>query len=89
VIGFEKIKKTYESCLDFENIFTVLRDGVTDEVDNFLLQYGYMFRSRKVCITRTSFNDFLVWELHVGGLAGHFGGNKATELWNINSIGRA
>jgi len=37
VIGFEKIKDTYESCPDFENIFTVLRDSLTHEVDDFLL----------------------------------------------------
>jgi len=37
VVGFEKIKNTYELCPDFENIFTVLRDGLTHKVDDFLL----------------------------------------------------
>ena len=45
VVGFEKIKDTYESCPDFENIFIVLRDSLTIEVDNFLLQDGGMYPS--------------------------------------------
>jgi len=60
VISFEKIKDTYESCLDFENILTVLRDSLTHEVDDFLLQDGYLFRSRKLCISRTSLREFIV-----------------------------
>ena len=68
VVGFEKIKDTYESCPDFENIFTVLSDSLTHEVDDFLLQDRYLFRSYKLCIPRTSLREFLVWELHAGGL---------------------
>ena len=57
MIGFEKIKDTYKSCPNFENIFTVLRDGLTHEVDDFLLQNGCMFCSRKLCIPRTSLRE--------------------------------
>jgi len=64
VVGFEKIKNTYESCPDFENIFSVLRNSLTHDVDDFLLQDGYMIRSRKLCIPRTSLREFLVCELH-------------------------
>ena len=60
VVGFEKIKDTYESCPDFENIYIVLRDSLTYEVDGFLLQDGYLFRSRKLCISRTFLRKFLV-----------------------------
>ena len=45
MVGFKKIKDTYESCLDFGNIYTVLKDSLTHEVDGFLLQDGNLFRS--------------------------------------------
>ena len=34
----------------------------------------------KLCIPRTSFRDLLIWEMHVGGLAGHFGQDKTIAL---------
>jgi len=60
VVGFEKIKDTYESGPNFKNIFSVLRDSLTHKVDDFLPQYGYLFHSRKLCISRTSLREFLV-----------------------------
>jgi len=78
VVGFEKIKTEYESCPDFQEIFTLLKSR-TREIDCFLLQNGYLFRFRKLCILRTSMREFLVWELHAGGLVGHFGHNKTIE----------
>ena len=59
--------------------FTLLNSGTTCEIDGFLLQDGYLFRFRKLCIPRTSVREILVWELHAGGLAGHFGHNKTIE----------
>ena len=51
----------------------------TCEIDDFLLQDGYLFRFRKLCIPRTSVREFLVRELHAGGLAGRFEHNKTIE----------
>ena len=62
MVGFEKIKDTYESCPDFENIYTILSDSLTHEVDDFLIQDGYPFCSRKLCIPRTSLRDFFYFE---------------------------
>ena len=39
----------------------------------FFIENGYLFKVTKLCIPRTSFRDLLIWEMHVGGLAGHFG----------------
>ena len=68
VVGFEKIKDTYELCPDFGNIFAVLKDSLTHEVDDFLLQNGYLFSYRKLCIPYTFLREFLVWKLHAAGL---------------------
>ena len=37
VVGFERIKEEYMSCLDFGEVFGVLKEGVIQEVDGFLL----------------------------------------------------
>ena len=52
--------------------YIMLRDGPTRETDRFLLHDEYLFRLLKLCISCMSLRDFLSWELHVGGLAGHF-----------------
>ena len=62
----------------WENLCHVTRRPCR-EMYGFLLQDGYLFRFRKLCIPRTSLRDFLSWELHAGGLAGHFGQNKTIE----------
>jgi len=60
--------------------FTLLKRRITREINGFLLQDGYLLRFHKLCIPRTSARELLVWELHVGGLAGHFGHNKTIEV---------
>jgi len=59
VIGFERLREEYDSCPDFEEIYITLRDGSIGEVDDFLLQDGYLFRFSKLCIPHTSLRDFL------------------------------
>jgi len=54
---------------------------MTHEVDDFLLQDGYLFRSHKLYIHRTSLRDFLVRKLHVGGACWTFlGGTRQLKL---------
>jgi len=60
VIGFERLRKEYDSCPDFGKIYVTLRDGSIREMDNFLLQDGYLFRFRKLCIPRTFLRDSLL-----------------------------
>ena len=66
VNGFEKIKAEYESCSDFCDIYTILIDGSTQEVDGYTLHDGYLFLGQKLCIPRISLREFLVWELNAG-----------------------
>ena len=80
MIGFERLREEYESCSGFGKIYVVLRDDYVREMDGFLLQDGYLFRFHKLCIPCTSIRDFLSWEVHAGGLTGHFGWNKMIEV---------
>ncbi|XP_022865693.1 uncharacterized protein LOC111385528 [Olea europaea var. sylvestris] len=87
VIGFERFKKDYEACLDFKDIFLDLQRGQSGTTYSFRLEEGYLFRVNKLCLPRTSVRNFIVWKVHAGGLAGHFGRDKTIEEVERNSIG--
>uniref|UniRef100_A0A5B7BML6 RNA-directed DNA polymerase n=1 Tax=Davidia involucrata TaxID=16924 RepID=A0A5B7BML6_DAVIN len=80
VIGFDRMKDSYANCPDFGIIFQAVRDGNRRDYVDFILRDGYLFRGFRLCIPRTSIRDFLVWEMHAGGLAGHFGRDKTISL---------
>jgi len=60
VVGFERIKNEYESCPDFWRDCLCVKEGVTYEINGFLLQDGYLFRFHKLCALCTSLRDYLV-----------------------------
>ena len=47
-------------------------------MDGFLLHDGYLFRFHKLCIPVCP-SEILSWEVHAGGLAGHFCQNTTIE----------
>ena len=80
VIGFDRLKNEYSACPDFDIIYNEVSNGNRQEYMDFLVENGYLFKMTKLCVPRTSFRDLLVWEMHVGGLAGHFGRDKTIAL---------
>ena len=80
VIGFDRLKNEYSACLDFGIIYNDVSNGNGQEYLNFLVENGYLFKVTKLCKPRTSFRDLLIWEMHAGGLAGHFGRDKTIAL---------
>ena len=80
VVGFEHLKDDCSQCPDFGIIYKESLDNSTPTQGNFLIRDGYLFKGIKLCIPHTSLRDFLVWELHTGGLAGHFGRDKTIAL---------
>ena len=92
VIGFDRLKNEYSTCSDFGIIYDEVSNGNRHEYVDFLVQNGYLFKVdflvkngylfkvTKLCIPQTSFRDLLIWEMHVGGLAGHFERDKTIAL---------
>ena len=79
VNDFKRLKTEDESCPDFHEIYAELKAGTTREVNGFVLHDGYLFLGCKLCIPRISLREFFIWELHAGGLAGHFENEKTIE----------
>ena len=73
VIGFERLKDDYESCLDFRELYTSLSNASWPILDDYTFQDGYLFKANKLFIPWSSVRDFIVWEIHEGGLVSHFG----------------
>ena len=73
VIGFDRLKDEYSTCPDFCVIYDEISNGNHHEYVDFLVENGYMFKLTKLCIPRISLRDLLIWEMHAGGLFGHFG----------------
>ena len=79
VIGLEKLKELYLDCKDFKSIYENVLKGPHPENKDFQIHDGYLFKGEKLCIPSTSVRDFLVWEVHQGGLSGHFGRDKTIQ----------
>ena len=88
ITDFEKLKEDYDDCLNFEKVMSSLRQRPSREISEYTFQGGYLFKNNKLCIPRTSVRDFLVWELHAGGLSDHFSRTKTIEAVDINFIGQ-
>ncbi|XP_028757157.1 uncharacterized protein LOC114716305 [Neltuma alba] len=80
VVGFDRLKDKYTSCLDFGIIYDKVKDSNHQAHVNFLINDGYLFCGSKLCIPHMSLYNFLIWELYAGGLAGHFGIQKTTVM---------
>ena len=87
IIRFDRLKYEYSTCLDFGIIYDEVSNSNRHEYVDFLVENGYLFKVTKLCIPRTSFRDLLIWEMHVGGLTGHFGRIKLLHWLKIDFIG--
>ena len=79
VTGFEGLKNDSKSCPDFVELYTSLSNASRPILDDYTLQDGYLFKAKKLCIPWSLVTYFLVWEIHAGGLVGHFGRDKTSE----------
>ena len=60
VIGFDILKDEYCSCSDFGIIYDEVSNGNRQGYVDFLVENGYLFKVKKLCIPRTLFRDLLI-----------------------------
>ena len=72
-IGFEELKHCYFNDADFGDIYSPLLSGSKATQVDFQILEGYLFYKDRLCLLRTSLCDHVIWELHGGGMGGHFG----------------
>jgi hypothetical protein len=79
-LGFDDLRGMYADDPDFKEEYEaaenpVLRDKI--QWIEYVIQEGLLFKSNQLCIPNSSMRENLVKEKHSGGLAGHFGHDKA------------
>ncbi|KAK8936663.1 hypothetical protein KSP39_PZI012026 [Platanthera zijinensis] len=80
VIGFERVKDEYATCPDFQDFYLSAQDSSPTTISAYVIKDGYLFRNGKLCIPQSSLRLHIIWELHSGGLSGHFGRDKTITL---------
>ncbi|KAK8921707.1 hypothetical protein KSP39_PZI020255 [Platanthera zijinensis] len=76
VEGFERVRHDYPECPDFGDIYYALSNDPPELHEGFITSDGYLFYGSRLCVPQTSLREFLIWELHAGGAARHFGRDK-------------
>ena len=75
ITGFDQLPLLYANCPDFQEAWRSATQSTLTS-DEYREDSGYLFFHNRLCIPVGSTRDFLIWELHGGGLAGHFGITK-------------
>ena len=78
VIGFDRLPLAYRECPDFREHWGQLAQFASNYPD-YRVGAGFLFFRDRLCVPSGSTRDFLIWELHGGGLAGHLGITKTTQ----------
>jgi len=77
---FHGVKEQYPEDPDFGKIYKQLLNNPRDLEGQYSIFNGFVFRGTKLCLPDSSMREFVVSELHAGGLAGHFGRDKTISL---------
>lgn len=73
VVGFDLFPEMYIDDAGCGKIWADAQDGLHSD---YMIRDGFLFRGSQLCIPNCSLWDRIIMELHVGGLAGHFGRDK-------------
>ena len=84
VVGFDAIKDLYESNSDFWEVVEQLKNPLPRHAytiqGDYLMQDGYLFKGKQLCILVGSMQENIIWELHSSGMVRHFGKDKIITL---------
>ncbi|XP_040988983.1 uncharacterized protein LOC121236606 [Juglans microcarpa x Juglans regia] len=80
VVGFDVLKIEYANDVDFGNAWSDLSNHDYPSDSDYMLRKGFLFFKSRLCIPCGSFREFLISELHGGGLARHFGYDKTYAI---------
>ena len=80
ITGFDRLPLIYKDCPDFRETWQQAQmANATQPIDEYRAEAGFLFFRDRLCVPSGSTHDFLIWELHGGGLAGHFGITKTLQ----------
>lgn len=77
---FADVPTTYKDDLDFNSLYLQLQSQPRANVPGFNIFEGFLFKGTRLCLPQSSLREFVVLELHDGGLAGYFGRDKTINL---------
>ncbi|WZZ15735.1 hypothetical protein YC2023_108824 [Brassica napus] len=77
IMGFEHIKESYATDLDFNEVFRNTEKGAFGA---YYQHEGFLFKGKRLCIPKGAMRELLVREAHGGGLMGHFGRDKTLSV---------
>ena len=60
VVGFDLLKRDYNSCKDFNILYDALVAGNLGAYPNFLLHDGYLFKGTHLCLPNTSLREQVI-----------------------------
>jgi hypothetical protein len=78
--GFASVKTSYSTDPDFQKIWESLNNKPSTSIADYVVLDGYLIKGGCICIPKGSMREFIIHELHGGGLAGHFGQDKTYSL---------
>ena len=80
ITGFNHLPLIYKDCPDFREVWQKAQlANATQSLAEYRVEAGFLFFHNLLCVPVGSTRDFLIWELHGGGLVGHFGITKTLQ----------
>ncbi|RDX92149.1 hypothetical protein CR513_25769, partial [Mucuna pruriens] len=73
LLGFESLKDLYVGDDEFKEAYELCPNSANG---GFFKQEGFLFKEKRLCVSRSSIRELLVKKAHEVGLMGHFGEHK-------------